>query len=236
MILRVVVSYIQQMITNVLVGVSVVITLSGIVGIRGKHIGRKMGALTLTTIGSLGIAFSQAGDYGLLSGFQQLIFRAFGLIFFLLLMNSICKKNEITTLQELNGVRRFLPYTYALLVLSAMLLVGIPGTGTFTGIMYAQMGYMYAATGVISYVGMFGNIAGVVITAWLLFPVLREAFLFEKKEEDDKDYVKPVRRKFVRPGKILSVVAGLVITVLLVLGVWQDVTITIVTKLIEVVA
>lgn len=226
------------MITNVLIGVSLLVTLLGAVGIREKRVKRRMIALSVTTVGSLGIAFSQAGEYGLISGFQQLLFRALGLIFFWLLMSSVCKKNDITTLEELNGVRRFMPYTYALLVLLAMFLIGIPGTGTFTGIMYAQMGYMYVKTGVISYVGMIGNVASMILTAAVVFPVLREAFLFEKKEIVNGKSVstEPAeKRNFTAPSKLLKIIAALAVVVMLVLGVWQDAMSTIVTKLIDVI-
>lgn len=225
------------MITNVLIGISLFVTLLGAVGIRERTVKNRLAALSVATIGSLGVAFSQTGEYGMISGFQQLLFRGLGLIVFLLLMNSVCRKNEITTLEELNGVRRFMPYTYALLVVLAMFLVGVPGTGTFIGVMYAQMGYMFAKTGVISYVGMIGNIAGMIITAMLVFPILREAFLFEKKEIVNGKSVstEPAKKKkFTSPGKVLGILAVLVVLVLLVLSVWQDAVTTIVTKLIDV--
>lgn len=224
------------MVTNVLVGVSLLVTLLGVVGIREKTVKKRMLALGVTTVGSLGVAFAQMGEYGLISGFQQLPFRLLGLMLFLLLMNSVCKKNEIGVLEELNGVRRFMPYTYALLVLLAMFLVGVPGTGTFTGMMYAQMGYMYAKTGVLSYVGMVGNLASLIVTAMIIFPILREAFLYEKKEIVNGKSVstEPAEKKqFASPGKALKVVTALLVVAMLVFSVWQDATTTAVTKLIN---
>lgn len=195
-------------------------------------------ALSLAVIGSLGIAFAQMGQYGLLSGLQQLPFRGLGLLFLWFVVNSICKKNEITTIEELNGIRHFVPYTYGLMVLLAVFLIGVPGTGTFTGVMYTQMGYMYSYSGVFSYVGMLGNVVGMIIIAMIVFPMLREAFLFEKKENDSEKKASEEqkirsRKNFVKPAKALYVVTMLVVVAMLVLSVWQGPMISVVAKIVD---
>ena len=224
------------MVTNIIAGASLLVTLLGAMGIREKRVKRRMLALSFATVGNIGLAFAQTGEYGLICGFQQVLFRGFGLILFLLLMSSVCKKNEIVMLEELNGIRRFMPYTYALLALLAMILIGIPGTGTFTSVMYVQIGYMFVEKGVISYIGMIGNVVGMMLTASIVFPMLREAFLFEKKEIVNGKSVatEPAKkREFVAVGKLLMVIEVLAVAALLLLGVWQDVMTTIVVKLVD---
>lgn len=208
----------------------------GIPGIKECSIKKRMVALTLTTIGGLGISFSQMGQYGLLSGLQQLPFRGVGLLFLWLVMSDICKKNQLISLEDLNGIRRFAPYTYALMVFMAIMLIGVPGTGTFTGIMYAQMGYMYGYSGVFSYLGMLGNVLAMIIIAMIVFPMLREAFLFEKKDgqaEKDEEMTVRTRENFVKPAVALQTVANVLAVGMLVLSVWQGVLTSVVTKIVE---
>ncbi len=224
------------MIANVLIVVSLVAILLGIAGVKERSIKKRMVALTLATIGGLGIAFSQMGQYGLLSGLQQLPFRGVGLLFLWLLISSVCKKNQITTMEELNGVRRFAPYTYALMAVMALMLIGVPGTGIFTGVVYAQMGYMYGYSGVFSYVGMLGNVLAMVVIAMLVFPMLREAFLFEKKAgQNQKKEEKPVqiRTNFVKPPVVLQTITAVVVVGMIVLSVWQGALTSVVTKIVE---
>ena len=224
------------MIANVLILVSLVMTLLGIMGIREHSIKKRMTALFLATAGGLGIAFSQMGSYGLLSGLQQLPFRIVGLLSLWLLMSSVCKKNQLVTLEDLNGLQKSAPYTYGLMVLMALMLIGVPGTGTFIGIMYAQMGYMYSYPGVFSYVGMLGNVLAMVIIAMIVFPMLREAFLFGKKDGSiEKRDIQPskTREKFEKPPMILQLATAVMAVGLLVLSVWQGILTSVVTKIVE---
>lgn len=228
------------MITNALTLVSLLLILSGIIGIKEHSIKKRLLLLALVTIGGLGISFSQTELYGLLSGLQQLPFKVLGFLFMWLLLSSLCKKNEIIVLEDLNGVRRFAPYTYALIAFMAVMLIGVPGTGTFTGIIYAQMGYMYGYSGVFAYVGMLGNVLAMIISALLIFPILREAFLFEKKvEKKDKqdqkngDVSAMVHKRLKKPSVVLQGIAALAAVAMAVLSVWQGALTTIVTKIVE---
>ncbi len=208
----------------------------GILGVKECTIKKRMVALALVTIGGLGIAFSQTELYGLLSGLQQLPFKVLGLLFLWLLMNSLCKKNQIVMLEDLNGVRRFAPYTYTLMAFMAVMLIGVPGTGTFTGIVYAQLGYMYGSSGVFAYLGMLGNTLAMIISALLVFPILREAFLFEKKDkqaQEKEDTNVKARKRLEKPSVVLQVIAAVIAVGMTVLSVWQGALTAIVTKIVE---
>ena len=58
------------MIANILSGASLLVTLLGAMGIREKRVKRRMLALSFATVGNIGLAFAQTGEYGLICGFQ----------------------------------------------------------------------------------------------------------------------------------------------------------------------
>lgn len=180
---------------------------------------KRMIYLALVTMGMLGIAFAQKEAYAILAGVQQLLFRVPALLCFMWLLHAICKGNDIKKPEELHGVRNSMPYIYAIMVMLALFIIGVPGTGSFTGILYAQMGSMYAQTGVISYVGLLGNMAGMLATAILIFPILKEAFMEEKKA-------------FVKPRNITVLCTGLIAVLMLVLSVCHNLVTEVLSKII----
>ncbi len=182
-------------------------------------------------IGNIGIAFAQMGQYGLIGGLQQLPFRGLALILFCGILHRICKLNDVEKLDELNGTRRFAPYTYAWLVALAAFLIGVPGTGTFVGILYAHMGYMYKCVGAIGIVGQITNIVGMIVICLVVLPILREGFLFEKKDETMDTDEKMRKIKGLSKGWHIPMV--LVVLVLIALSVYHDAWSFVVTRIIN---
>lgn len=204
-----------------------------------KSIGKRMLCLLLTIIGMLGLTFSQMDIYGLLGGFQQLLFRMPALFLLFLMINKVCKLNEIREIKELNGICADMPIMYGLWVALSVFVVGMPGTGTFTGMMYALMGAIDAADGAFAYMEIIGIVAGFLIAAAILCPILREAFLTQKQEvASDKDGITnikmvDVKKRFAKQGKGLAVVGILAIIILLFLSICHDVMATYLMKLLD---
>ncbi len=211
--------------------VSLLFILFGIPGVRERNLRKRMMTLVLCVVGSIGVAFAQMGQYGLIGGLQQLPFRGLALILFCSMLHRICKMNDVEKLDELNGVRRFAPYTYAWLVVLAAFVIGIPGTGTFVGVLYAHMGYMYNYAGAIGIVGQIANIVGMIVICLVILPILREGFLFEKKEETMDTDEKSKKIKGLSRG--WHILATLVVVVLIVLSVYHDAWSLVVTRIIN---
>ncbi len=212
--------------------VSVLLILLGIPGVRERSVRKRMMTLAFCVIGSIGIAFAQMGQYGLIGGFQQLPFRGVALILFCLMLHRICKVNDIGDLEELKGVRRFAPYTYAWLVVMAVFLIGVPGTGAFVGVLYTHMGYMYSNAGAIGIVGQIANLVGMIVICLIVFPILREGFLFEKQEEKEDAEDEKIRKiKGLSGG--WHIFAALFAIVLCVLSIYHDAWSFVVTRIIN---
>ena len=67
--------------------------------------------------------------------------------------------------------------------------IGIPITGTFTGIIYSEIGLLAGGYGVFTYVGLIGNILGIVVPVVLLFPMLRRMYFPEKEKDSEADTI-----------------------------------------------
>lgn len=166
------------MISKVLIVVAVILILPGLIGIRTKSIGHKLVFLITTSIGVLLLPFSQGKtQFGILGGIWQVLFQGPALLCFVLLIKSICKRNGIRNVGELAGVRECMPYLFAAGVVFAIVLMGLPGTGTFIGYLYSAFGLMTGEFGVYSYIGLAGILLGIVIYAAITFSILKPAYL-----------------------------------------------------------
>lgn len=184
-----------------------ILVFMGITGVKAKEVGKRLSALCITTLGATSLSFAQMNVFGLLGGFMQILFRFIGLIFFVVLVFHICKKNQIWKMDDLKGVGRKMPYVFMMVTLLAVMIIGIPSTGAFMGILYSEMGFINGGFGAISIVGMIGNVAGVILPAILIFPIWKNA-LFPGKGT-------VVEKEILKPGKgVLAICA--IITILLV--------------------
>lgn len=166
------------MISKVLIVVAVILILPGLIGIRTRSIGHKLVFLITTSIGVLLLPFSQGKtQFGILGGIWQVLFQGPALLCFVLLIKSICKRNGIWNVEELTGVRESMPYLFAAGVVFAIVLIGLPGTGTFIGYLYSAFGLMTGEFGVYSYIGLAGILLGIVIYAAITFSILKSAYL-----------------------------------------------------------
>lgn len=212
------------MISKILIAVSVILILAGLLGIKAKTIGRKMIFLCISSVGMILLSFAEMNAYGLVGGAFQLVYRLVVMAAFLMVFISVCKKNGFKGMEDLNGSGRQIPYIFAMLVILSTGAIGIPITGTFTGIVYSEIGLLAGGYGVFTYIGLLGNILGIVVPAVLLFPLLRRMY-FPLGEIPEKQVVKP--------GKGLTVFGMGIAALFVVFSVYQKPVMTVAGALME---
>lgn len=208
------------MLSKILITVAALLILAGLIGLKMKMVGKRLLFVCIAAVGMVMLSVAEMNTYGLVGGCFQAIYRILAIIPGILLFHSICKKNGITDIEGLNGVGRKMPYTYALLVFLCMVTIGIPITGTFTGIIYSEIGLLAGGYGVFTYVGLVGNILGIVVPVMLLFPMLRRMYFPEKEKNSDVE--EDVAVVAPSPAKSLLVIGWLLAAVLLVFSLYQQ--------------
>lgn len=177
------------MLSKILISVAALLILAGLLGLKMKMVGKRLLFVCIAEVGMVMLSVAEMNTYGLVGGCFQVIYRILAIIPGILLFRSICKRNGITDIEGLNDVGRKMPYTYTLLVFLCMVTIGIPITGTFTGIIYSEIGLLAGGYGVFTYVGLIGNILGIVVPVVLLFPMLRRMYFPEKEKDSEVDTI-----------------------------------------------
>ena len=218
------------MLSEILIAVGAVLIVAGFLGLKMKTVGKRLIFLCIAGAGMILLSVAEMNTYGLVGGSFQAVYRIVAMIPCLMLFHSICKKNEIKDLNGLDGIGTHMPYTYAILVLLAVMCIGVPVTGTFTGIIYSEIGLLAGGFGVFTYIGLIGNVVGVVVPVMLLFPLLRRMY-FPCKEQETEDNTGEVLEEDVTedgvtdiqsPGKGVIAVSGIVAVLLVVCSLWQQ--------------
>ena len=130
------------MLSEILIAVGAVLIVAGFLGLKMKTVGKRLIFLCIAGAGMILLSVAEMNTYGLVGGSFQAVYRIVAVIPCLMLFHSICKKNEIKDLNGLDGIGTHMPYTYAILVLLAVMCIGVPVTGTFTGIIYSEIGLL----------------------------------------------------------------------------------------------
>ncbi len=222
------------MLSEILIAVGAVLIVAGFLGLKMKTVGKRLIFLCIAGAGMILLSVAEMNTYGLVGGSFQAVYRIIALIPCLMLFHSICKKNEIKDLNGLDGIGTHMPYTYAILVLLAVMCIGVPVTGTFTGIIYSEIGLLAGGFGVFTYIGLIGNVVGVVVPVMLLFPLLRRMY-FPCKEQEAEDNTVEVMEEVSEedvtedavidiqsPGKGMIAVSGILAVLLVVGSLWQQ--------------
>ena len=223
------------MLSEILIAVGAVLIVAGFLGLKMKTVGKRLIFLCIAGAGMILLSVAEMNTYGLVGGSFQAVYRIIALIPCLMLFHSICKKNEIKDLNGLDGIGTHMPCTYAVLVLLAVMCIGVPVTGTFTGIIYSEIGLLAGGFGVFTYIGLIGNVVGVVVPVMLLFPLLRRMY-FPCKEQEAEDNTVEVMEEDVpeedvtedavidiqSPGKGMIAVSGILAVLLVVGSLWQQ--------------
>lgn len=185
------------MINKILITISVVLVFMGLLGIKTKTIGKKLLFLSISSVGMAALSLAELNAYGLIGGAFQIVFRFLSLLFLILLFRNVCKKNQIVNVEEVSGIGRQLPYLFMAAVIYSVIIIGIPATGTFTGILYSEIGLLAGGYGIFTYVGLLGNIIGIVVPAVLLFPILKKAYFPGTEAEKRDEIVKPKKEMMI---------------------------------------
>lgn len=201
------------MISKILITISVVFILAGLFGIKSKRLRGKMFFLCISSVGMAALSLVELNAYGLVGGAFQVFFRLMSLLFLVILFRDICKRNLIREAEEINGIGREMPYAFLVAVVYSIIVIGVPATGTFTGILYSEIGLLAGGFGIFTYVGMIGNIAGIAVAASLLFPILKKAYF--PGEEAEK------RESVMKPGKGMMIVHFVIAFLLTALSIYQ---------------
>lgn len=222
------------MLSEILIAVGAVLIVAGFLGLKMKTVGKRLIFLCIAGAGMILLSVAEMNTYGLVGGSFQAVYRIVAVIPCLMLFHSICKKNEIKDLNGLDGIGTHMPYTYAILVLLAVMCIGVPVTGTFTGIIYSEIGLLAGGFGVFTYIGLIGNVVGVVVPVMLLFPLLRRMY-FPCKEQETEDNIGEVPEEVSEEdvteddvtdiqslGKGVIAVSGILAVMLVVCSLWQQ--------------
>ena len=215
------------MLSKILISVAALLILAGLLGLKMKTVGKRLLFVCIAAVGTILLSIAEMNTYGLVGGCFQGIYRIFAIVPGILLFHSICKRNQVTELDGLNGIGCRMPFTYALLVFLCMVMIGIPITGTFTGMIYSEIGLLAGGYGIFTYVGLVGNVLGIVVPVMLLFPMLRRMYFPEKEKgaESVQENANNVEESAVNassPAKSLLTVGWLLAAVLLVFSLYQQ--------------
>lgn len=194
--------------SNILILVSAVLILAGWIGAGMKTVSKRLFFAAVSSVGMVMMSFATNNAYGFIAGGSQIVFQMVSLLVFIILLLTVLKKNEISKVEELNGIGKQMPYVFAMLTFFAAMIVGIPATGSFNGIFYSEIGLLTGGFGYVTYVGLLANAIGMIALAMLLLPILRQAYFPGAEAEKMKQVVKP--------GKAICVISFIVMLVLLV--------------------
>lgn len=214
------------MISKVLIVVSAVLILAGFIGVKMKAIRKKLLFAWISSIGMMILSFAQMNAFGVLGSSYQVLFRLVSLILLTVLLLAIIKKNAIDKVEGLSGIGKNMPYIYAMTVIFSMMVIGIPGTGTFLGLYYSELGLIAMIVqdfGIFAYIGALVNVIGIGVLAALLFPMLRQAYFPGAEMERVKNTVKP--------GKGLLIISVIVLILLVAASVYPNPIMMLITNL-----
>ena len=134
--------------------VSMIIMILGMVGVVSKSVRKRILGISFNVIGLLLLTNCQKGMYGFCGGVEALVMQLPTWILFLILTLSLCKKNKWKAMQDLHGFRNAHPYVFVLYIVMGLLLIGIPGSGTFAAYMIAVNAILGEKITVFTYIGL----------------------------------------------------------------------------------
>lgn len=163
---------------EILTTVALAAILAGFVGLLGGRVKGRMIGITLDVAGLLLLANCQGTDYGFFAGAEQLIFQLPAFVVFILLLAGICRKNEIKELEGFAGLAKKMPYTFLLLILLGLFIIGCPGTGTFSAYMLGLASLMAGFLHAFDIAGLVGLSLGIFLLAYMLFDIYRRMLVW----------------------------------------------------------
>lgn len=207
--------------------VSMIIMILGTVGVVSKSVRKRILGISFNVIGLLLLTNCQKGMYGFCGGVEALVMQLPTWILFLILTFSLCKKNEWKAMQDLHGFRNAHPYVFVLYIVMGLLLIGIPGSGTFAAYMIAVNAILGEKITVFTYIGLLAMGIGIGMLVVQFFDLWIHMLIENTTAKDENTE----EQKALGVSKVLCVITSIVLLVLLVFGIWQTPLIQMIVKL-----
>lgn len=207
--------------------VSMIIMILGTVGVVSKSVRKRILGISFNVIGLLLLTNCQKGMYGFCGGVEALVMQLPTWILFLILTLSLCKKNEWKAMEDLHGFRNAHPYVFVLYIVMGLLLIGIPGSGTFAAYMIAVNAILGEKITVFTYIGLLAMGIGIGMLVVQFFDLWIHMLIENTTAKDENTE----EQKALGVSKVLCVITSIVLLVLLVFGIWQTPLIQMIVKL-----
>lgn len=207
--------------------VSMIIMILGTVGVVSKSVRKRILGISFNVIGLLLLTNCQKGMYGFCGGVEALVMQLPTWILFLFLTLSLCKKNKWKAMQDLHGFRNAHPYVFVLYIVMGLLLIGIPGSGTFAAYMIAVNAILGEKITVFTYIGLLAMGIGIGMLVVQFFDLWIHMLIENTTAKDENTE----EQKALGVSKVLCVITSIVLLVLLVFGIWQTPLIQMIVKL-----
>lgn len=207
--------------------VSMIIMILGMVGVVSKSVRKRILGISFNVIGLLLLTNCQKGMYGFCGGVEALVMQLPTWILFLFLTLSLCKKNKWKAMQDLHGFRNAHPYVFVLYIVMGLLLIGIPGSGTFAAYMIAVNAILGEKITVFTYIGLLAMGIGIGMLVVQFFDLWIHMLIENTTAKDENTE----EQKALGVSKVLCVITSIVLLVLLVFGIWQTPLIQMIVKL-----
>lgn len=207
--------------------VSMIIMILGMVGVVSKSVRKRILGISFNVIGLLLLTNCQKGMYGFCGGVEALVMQLPTWILFLILTLSLCKKNKWKAMQDLHGFRNAHPYVFVLYIVMGLLLIGIPGSGTFAAYMIAVNAILGEKITVFTYIGLLAMGIGIGMLVVQFFDLWIHMLIENTTAKDENTE----EQKILGVSKVLCVITSIVLLVLLVFGIWQTPLIQMIVKL-----
>ncbi|MBE6888152.1 MAG: proton-conducting membrane transporter [Ruminococcaceae bacterium] len=148
---------------------------------------------------------------GMTGAILQIIFHAFAKTSLFLCAGSIIYKTHKTKVSQLAGLGKAMPVTFALFTIAAMSLVGVPLTGGFESKYYLALSALNGTFDVLEFTGFIVIMISALLTGGYLFSISAKA-LFTKADEEICEKCET--------GKTMYVPIAILVSVILVFGIW----------------
>jgi multicomponent Na+:H+ antiporter subunit D len=192
----------------------VTIILGSSLALRTKHFKRRLAYSTVSNLSYMLFGITIMTPEGLVGGLTHMLAHSILKITLFFVAGAVIYKTGREHVDELYGMGRAMPITFATFTISSMGLIGIPPLMGFTSKFY--IGSAAAASGnPLAYIGAFALIISALLTALYLFDVILKAY-FPPKELDVRTLNKDVRD----PNKLMTIPLIGLTAASLVLGVY----------------
>ncbi len=157
---------------------------AGVIALREDDLKRRLAYSTVSQLGYVVLAAALAHPIALMAAMFQIISHALGKIILFFAAGSIYTASGITTVSQLAGVGRRMPWTMGCFAIGALCIIGLPGTMGFWGKWYM---FQSAALSPQSLFIVAVLLIGTLLSAAYLLPVIYAAFFKSGLSQSSSD-------------------------------------------------